>query len=119
MKRYKFFEPMFGTNLHLLIGSEKEYIQFCKKKKWEVSEDKDYNGETRIFDGGMNFVVWLKYQPSTPKGLSVLVHELQHITAIKLREGIDVPLSRDSEEVYCYMIQHFTYEILTKLRKKK
>jgi hypothetical protein len=122
---------MFNASVVLCINlSEKQVMQrlinYINKKKdrdrareeaffKEVLEDLegwDTTSQGRCIITDMGAVVLAKL----PKGqfrysMSVLVHELAHAVHYACRRR-RIPLTEDTEEIYCYMLDHFVREAL-------
>lgn len=56
------------------------------------------------------FIVYMPKQPSTPKEIGTLVHELSHATNA-IMEAIGVTLSDSSEEAYTYCLGFITRKV--------
>lgn len=66
-------------------------------------------GFTIPTENGMPIVIWLENLDDT----AVLNHELLHAT-ISIMQWANIPLTPDTEEIYCYQLQYFTNELKNK-----
>lgn len=80
----------------------------------DLGDIKDkYNGRVIQFGGGQ-ILMYLPFIPDVnkPTDLSLMIHELFHAVHFVL-ESVDTPLCDNTCEVYAYMLQHLTSELLT------
>jgi hypothetical protein len=61
---------------------------------------------------GYPSVIWLPRRPRTPTEISTLSHEVLHVVR-RLFEWVGIPLTRDTDEAYCYALGHLVKDVLT------
>lgn len=105
-------ESEIKTTLKKVAG--KNYDQFNETFLDHWDKGKQNVGRMCHFMGG--FVIMMK--PKECKGfrmfVSVLVHELSHVTHYLLRDR-GMELSQETEEAYTYLVEYLTRQILMKL----
>ncbi len=72
------------------------------------------NRAVTFYSPGYPIVTWFPSTPLTVEGLSIINHEILHIV-VSILSWAGVPLTDESEEVYCYMLQYYTKEIYKRL----
>lgn len=90
------------------------YKQICEELDgWDKDRVHAGVGRMCVADGG--YIVLVEFDKNDfRESVAVLVHELTHVAQYILRDR-RVPLTEDSEEVYCYLVQHLTEASLRKL----
>jgi hypothetical protein len=70
----------------------------------------NYNGHaTNYGDGKM--ILWLREAPTTPATMSVLAHEIMHITVFTMAR-LGIKLCDESDEAFCYFHGWLTEQVL-------
>lgn len=122
MVRFKFSNKQHDIDFWLFIDCEQhEILPFLSTKQNPVTAEsiliaESDVGKTHEFKPG-NFFIWLYYPLTDPYSLSCLAHEIFHAT-FRAMQYINTPLSDDTEEIYAYMVDWLTKEILTRYNKK-
>lgn len=70
-------------------------------------------GKSLLLPGGQ-MVLYMPDFPKDIKGISILAHEIFHITNFTLEEA-GINLTSDSDEAYSYLIEFLTKKILSML----
>lgn len=70
-------------------------------------------GKSLLLPGGQ-MILYMPDFPKDIKGISILVHEIFHITNFTLEEA-GINLTSDSDEAYSYLIEFLTKKILSML----
>ena len=65
---------------------------------------------------GRSPILWIPKTPSTTKEYATLIHEIFHL-AYDILDYAGVPLSKDSEEAYAYLLSSLTNWILVDIEK--
>lgn len=113
-------EELFGASVYLVMSEWNDLLSAAKimmdeekfeelKGVVEKGDEDSYRVACNIAIGGGSSVIWT--HPSS--SISELLHEIVHATAILLRDR-GVPLSRDTEEVYAYMVEFLFKGLTTK-----
>jgi hypothetical protein len=77
--------------------------------------DKDIQYKGRMAQLGGGFIVALRLRRNEfRKNLSILVHELTHVSHYLLRDR-RIPLTVDTEEVYTYLLEDMMYKAMMRL----
>lgn len=118
IKTIRFYDEIYKSNIYFIV---------CKSKELAVKKIKDYIGielpTGNIGEGctwcidKYGIVVWLPQFSLTPKWLSVLVHELAHITLETISRRIKIKLEESSEEAYTYHLEWLTKTFLQEWKK--
>lgn len=92
-----------------------------EKYKKDIDEeigdwDKDCDAYTdgRMCEIGGGFIVLLNSKPTLAETISVIVHEMTHVSQYLLRER-RVPIEESTEEVQAYLIEHLVCRTLQNL----
>lgn len=81
----------------------------------DLSHSDSQKGRCVMFSNG-RFLLRLYGYPKTPAHYGHLQHEIFHAVEF-LMDKLNTPLSDDSDEAYCYLIQYLTTEIYKRLWK--
>lgn len=94
------------------ICGEKNFKNFKPKiiKGWDSITSE---GRMLKFMGG-NIVLVKNKNGNFREFLSILIHEITHVTHYILRDR-RIPLNEDTEEIYCYLTEYITEQALIKL----
>ena len=61
-------------------------------------------------------IIWIPCKPRTPVEYGTLGHEVLHAVRLMLFDWAGIPLSAQTDEVYCHAIGHAMRKILEALR---
>jgi len=121
MKHTKITDHIYGTDIILCIGEDKEFISFVKKNFTDLvdvveqSLESECLGLTCLNPNTKTIVIYFWNNQDKNRLLNTVTHELFHAThAIMTRVGIK--LSDDSEEAYAYLIGYLTQKTLNFLQ---
>lgn len=106
---------MYPFRVLVSIGENAEQLKKSAKKRCNIDIDSSFTesgvkGMALDFEKG-RLVLWLQHFPKDPFSLSVLSHEIFHITTFAMNH-IGIILTKDSDEAFAYMISWLTEEIL-------
>lgn len=113
----------FKVDVLISINATKPEVLSFLKKTADPQKFKEFNhelldnfhdsineGRMISFSGG--YIVLLKANKKDFRDtLSTLIHELTHVSHYILRDR-RIPLSEDTEEVYCYLLQNLSIQAL-------
>lgn len=107
--------PIYRADICFSLCQTEEEIKLLLKKftfKNKDFEIGDLGRAIRLDDAGP-YLIWVKNYPSTITDLTVLLHEIHHITNMILWDrGLE--LTKDSEEAFTYLLEFITKEALQK-----
>lgn len=113
IKSFYLYDSIYKANVWVVICSNKKDSIEYMKKKYNLILPKGRMGEGCTWTiEGEGCVIWLPKFTRTAKWLSVLNHELFHVISFLLRDRARIPLSKKSEEAYCYYFESLTKEII-------
>ena len=116
-------DPVYGADVHVISAATQVEVTTMIKKlapKWDGCTKFNGVGCTWEFgeeDGteAFTFLVALKYQPGSPYEISVLVHELLHVTQHVL-DGVGMTMNKKTVEAYCYYLDSLVRDVLKGLK---
>lgn len=111
---------IFKTGVLVILSSD---MTRCAKRirkrfqedfeEWDVG---DYEGRT-LSKKGFAPIIWMKQFPETVDGIACLSHEAFHATC-RLLEEFNMPLGKDTEEMYAYIVDYIVSEVLRRQPRK-
>ena len=118
IKSFYIYDEIYKASIWVIVCKDKDGAISYMKKKYNLNLPKGRMGEgctwTIEYDG---CVIWMPKFTRTAKWLSVLNHELFHVISFILRDRAKIPLSKKSEEAYCYYFEAMSKQIIEELLK--
>ena len=121
-KTYKIVDPIYSTDIVLVIGS-REYLKkvSAKKFKLELSTNPTSAGICFFVEGdnGRTYnLIWFAKNDWLIKDYGIIAHECLH-AAMRGLESIDFKLDYDNQEPLVYYFEFIYQSVLKKLHFKK
>ena len=112
MQEIKINMGMFYYSVNVLIGNIKHVEEYSKHI--EPKNDYDYpDAQGYCLDGDNGVIIWIPKFPKTPIEYAVLCHECVH-AAVRMLDTVDVPITKETDEVLAYTVDYLVSEILEK-----
>lgn len=116
-------DPVYGGEIYVLSACTQLNVNWAIKKiapKWTGCLKFEGVGCTWEFgpvDGaeGNTFLVATRENPTTPYGISILVHELLHVTH-QILDNIGMSMNNKTVEAYCYYLDSLVRDVLKGLK---
>jgi len=116
-------DPTYGGEIYVLSAATQPEVDATIRKiapEFEGCTEFKGVGCTWAFgpdDGaeGNTFLVATKEHPTRPYGISILVHELLHVTQ-HLLDGIGMTMGDETVEAYCYYLDSLVRDVLKGLK---
>jgi len=112
-------EPMYGGNFWFCIGNKNDLFKFMKKKKFDIP---DRLKEVYVDGVCLEASNGCRILYINEENLSVLVHELMHLTQDRLML-LGISMTEETKEVYAYYYEYifeecYKFLALKNLRRK-
>jgi len=110
----KISEPVFETSINFITGcSEKTF-----DRRWNTnnstSDERNTVGKT-LTSSGEDVWIWVHKKDD----VETLVHELSHAIRFLLQEEKEIMLSKETDEVYAYLLSFYMRRYLIAIGLKK
>lgn len=98
-----------------------EYAAYVFEQKWDaehVLNDEQKGNVARgvtLYQTGYVPIVWLPKLPTEPREHATFAHEVIH-AVYHLFDWANIPISRDTEEVFAHSVAHVINNVLPKLK---
>jgi uncharacterized protein YjaZ len=107
-------ERFFYTGFYFLFGPLDKVTDYLLKKHNLNTTLEPAMGYCIPFLEQKKVFVWMEeFDKTNVQQFSIMAHELQHVT-FRILEHVGFTHSHSSEEIYCYLLQHLIYTVLTK-----
>ena len=110
---------MFEYGINFICGDVKDAVKFVNLNlNINITEEEFVSARGKCFSK-IDYIptVWIPKPPKTSKELAILSHEMFHAVSC-LTDWAGIPLTRNSEEIFCHALAHLVNEALIFLRKK-
>lgn len=104
----------------LVVFGEEEFLlsrlqssQCSEWLRW-YEEELEAMDQGYVVYSSQGILLWLRQEPHDQHSMSVLCHEIFHLT-VKIMQFIGSDLSVTSEEAYAYLLQYLSQQIFNKL----
>jgi len=116
MKILKISEPVFRTSLTVSTGcSEKTFVNNWNKKHEFQIEDNYVYGKTIIIADDIHITIWINRKDN----IETFTHELTHAIRSWMQEYLDIVISKDTDEMYAYLMSFYMREYLNGIGLKR
>lgn len=124
-KTFHIYEKVYGVNLLVLYGMEREKVRSYLEKKyavdWQYGEDCLKGGAVLSFNKWPYHVLWLSNTHPKIDVIPKISHEvLHHVLRVCADKGLPTYPEIDNlimDEPIAYLMEFYMREILTKLKK--
>lgn len=116
-------DPVYGGEIYVLSACTQTEVSTMIAKlapKWTGCKKFEGVGcawEFGADDGAENntFLIATKKHPTTPYGISILVHELLHVTQ-QMLDNVGMKMNNETVEAYCYYLDSLVRDVLKGLK---
>lgn len=107
---------MFDYSVHVVIGPFDNLEKYArwKHENPDIVLPPNCRG-LNIRTKGRAPILWLPSKPRAPHEIATLAHEMLHVVH-SIMDWAGVPLTHDSDEVYCHALGHGVDAVLERLK---
>lgn len=125
LKVYKIYDPIFGAEVLLVLGTAEQYNRLITKRFPKVKrEDLAVAGDAALYDdrkcpdGTKDRYIWMPAWVNDNEHITTLQHECNHASE-EILKFVGIRRTKASEEVFTYYTAWLFSECLKRLRKEK
>ncbi len=110
----KISEPVFDTSINFITGCSEKVFD----RRWNTNNsDSDERGTVgkTLTGAGEDVWIWIHRKDD----IETLVHELSHAIRFLLQDEKEIMFSRETDEVYAYLLSSYTREYLKRIGLKR